>query len=179
VKTVAGLILASILALLFACGGDDDATDGPTDVQTPAGTKVDTPTPPPDGGDGGEAPEPIQPQLDEELTEIASDRFDATIEAGGSYAIDTVALAGEVSGDAGLSCESAPNFAFGFSWQVQDPYPADGAQLVWRISRESGPVDIASGPAGEQTVGCETLTAVNNGPTPITVAISYRAGVIQ
>ncbi|HUF54604.1 MAG TPA: hypothetical protein VMR52_12650 [Dehalococcoidia bacterium] len=170
---------AAFLLGLAACGGDDDDTNGPTDILTPVGTKVDTPTAAPDGGNGNAAPEPATPQLDEELTEIASDRFDAVVEPGATYLVDTIALAAEVSGDPGLNCETASNFAFGFTWQVQDPFPTDGVQLAWQLRRDSGPVEIANTPAGEQTVGCEVLTAVNSGPTPITVAIGYRAGVIR
>jgi hypothetical protein len=176
-KLLIALSLLGTLALAAACGGDDDDT-GPTSAVTPAGTKLDTPTPTIVDGGSGDVPEPSPPDLDEELTEIASDSFDTTIEAGASYTIDTVTLASEVSGDPSLSCDTSPNFAFDFTWQVQDPYPPDGVQLVWQLSRSSGNIDVANQPFGEQTVGCETLLAVNNGPTPITVAISYRAGVI-
>ena len=90
-----------------------------------------------------------------------------------------MATASVDSGDPDLSCETSPNFAFGFTWQVQDPYPPDGVQLSWQISRSDGDVEIANSTSGEQTVGCETLHAVNDGDSTITVAVSYRAGVIQ
>lgn len=175
---VALAAVATALVLTAACGGDDDDAS-PTDVFTPAGTKADTPTPAPNGSDGGEAPDPPSPQLDEELTEIAASTIVATIDAGGSYTIDTIATAQESSGDSTLSCETSPNFAFGFTWQVQDPYPPNGVQLSWQLDRDSGAIEIANGASGEQTVGCESLKALNGGQTAITVAVNYRVGVIE
>jgi hypothetical protein len=172
-----GIALLGTLFLTAACGGDDDESE-PTGAITPVGTKAETPTPAPDGGGGG-PPAPPSPQLDEELTEIAANLIVAVVEPGSDYAIDTIATAAADSGDASLSCDTSPNFAFGFTWQVQDPYPPDGVQLSWQLSRPDGAIDIANSTSGEQTVGCETLTAVNDGDTTLTVAVKYRAGVIQ
>jgi hypothetical protein len=178
-KTLLALLAASIAVALVACGGDDDEVDGPTTVLTPVGTKAETPTPAQDGGGGSPVTEPAHPELDEELTEVASDTLNLVIVAGGTYVLHTVETVAEASGDAGLTCDTAQNFAFGFSWQVVSPWPPDGVQLAWQITRDSGPVEIASGTAGEQTVGCDTLTAANSGLTPVTVVMKYRAGVIQ
>ncbi|MEX1195817.1 MAG: hypothetical protein WD904_03820 [Dehalococcoidia bacterium] len=166
------VLFAVALSGLAACGGDDDDTSGPTAVITPAGTKDETPTPAPDGG--GPAPSPADPQLDEDLQELTSGELEATIEPGGTYEIDPLAIT-ETAGGSAPPCE---NFAFDFTWQVTDPYPSDGVQLVWRFIRDEGDVDIANAPSGEQTIGCGLLRAVNNGGETITVAVRYRVGAI-
>jgi hypothetical protein len=103
--------------------------------------------------------------------EIGSDSFDETITAGDSWSIDT-----ETFADDGSLCT---NFAFDFTWQVQDPYPPDGVELIWQFTRAAGTVEVASGPAGEQSVGCGVLEALNRGAGAITVAIRYRIGAIE
>ncbi len=168
------VILAGVsaaLALAAACGGDDDETT-PTDtpgVLTPVGTKDATPTPLDTGG--VVPPTPADPTLDEELREIASGSFDETIAAGDSWSIDTAAFAED-----GSLCT---NFAFDYTWQVQDPFPPDGVDLIWQFTRAAGTVEVASGPAGEQSVGCGVLEALNRGAGTITVAIRYRVGAIE
>lgn len=166
------VLFAVVLSSLgLACSGDDDAS-GPTAVITPAGTKDETPTPAPNGG--GPAPSPADPQLDEDLQELTSGELEATVEPGGTYEIDPLAITETAVG----STPPCENFAFDFTWQVTDPYPPDDVQLVWRFIRDEGDVDIANAPAGEQTIGCGLLDAVNNGRTAITVAVRYRVGAI-
>ena len=163
--------VSAALALAAACGGDDDATT-PTDTPgalTPVGTKDATATPLATGG--AVPPTPADPTLDEELREIASGSFDETIAAGDAWSIDTAAFAEDVS--------LCTNFAFDYAWQVQDPFPPDGVDLIWRFTRAAGTVEVASGPAGEQSVGCGLLEALNRGAGPITVAIRYRVGAIE
>jgi hypothetical protein len=171
---VRGLLAVTAVAALAiaACGGDDDEIT-PTDIFTPAGTKADTPTPAASGVGG--APAPADPQMDDELTEIASGELDHAIGPGESAAViplDTVA-------DLGSSCDAFPNFAFSFSWQVTDPFPPDGVQISWHLDRDSGSVRIADGPAGEQTVGCEPLSLINDGDAAASVSIRYRVGALQ
>lgn len=160
--------VSAALALAAACGGDSETT--PTDTPgglTPVGTKDATPTllPTVTG-----APTPVDPTLDEELTEIASGNFDETIAAGSSWSIDTAAIAGDAP---------CTNFAFDFTWQLQDPFPPDGVDLVWQFTREAGTVEVANGPDGEQSVGCGVLEALNRGAGTIALAIIYRAGAIE
>ncbi len=167
------VVLASVsvaLALAAACGGDDQTT--PTDAPgglTPVGTKDATPTPLDTGG--VVAPSPLDPTLDEELTEIASGSFDETIAAGDSWSIDTETFADDES--------LCTNFSFDFTWQVQDPYPPGGVNLIWQFTRAAGTVEVATGPAGEQSVGCGVLEVLNRGAGTITVAIRYRVGAIS
>ncbi len=166
---LAGVSVA--LALAAACGGGDDERT-PTDTPgalTPVGTKDATPTPLATGG--VVPPAPADPTLDEELTEIASGSFDETIAGGDSWSIDTEAFAED-----GSLCT---NFAFDFTWQVQDPFPPDGVDLIWQFTRAAGTVEVANGPAGEQSVGCGVLEALNRGAGTITVAIRYRVGAIE
>ena len=163
--------VSAALALAAACGGDDDETT-PTDtpgVLTPVGTKDATPTPLATGG--VVPPTPADPTLDEELREITSGSFDETIAAGDSWSIDT-----ETFAEDGSLCT---NFAFDYTWQVQDPFPPDGVDLIWQFTRAAGTVEVASGPGGEQSVGCGLLEALNHGAGPITVAIRYRVGAID
>lgn len=166
-------LAALALALAAACGDDNGGT--PTDTPgglTPAGTKEQTPSPTSSGVAG--PPEPADPTLDEQLTEIDAGSFEETIAAGGTWSVDTLALAEERTGGA----PSCTNFAFDFTWQVQEPHPPDGVDLVWQFTREAGTVEVAGGPAGDQSVGCGLLEAVNRGPGPVTVAIRYRTGAI-
>lgn len=171
------LALAALLgvALFVACGGDDAADTQPTEVITAAGTKDATETPAPADGSGGVAPEPSDPQLDEQLQEITAGELDAVVEPGGRYEIDPLAITETAVG----SAPACANFAFDFTWQVQDPFPPDGVQLVWEFTRMGGTVEVASGPAGEQSIGCGLLEAVNHGPAAIAVAVRYRVGAIQ
>jgi hypothetical protein len=164
----------AMLALAAACGDDDAAA--PTDTLgglTPAGTKEATPTPlAPDGADPPAGPPvPADPTLDEELAEIASGSFDETIAAGDSWSIDTAAFAEDES--------LCTNFAFDYTWQVQDPFPPAGVDLIWQFTRAAGTVEVAAGAAGEQSVGCGLLEALNRGDGEIVVAIRYRVGAIQ
>jgi hypothetical protein len=168
------LLLASVLALsLVACGGDDD-TDQDLPNTTPIGTKDLTPAPSGTAapGDGGAAPEPIDPQIDEELTETARGELEAVIEPAAAYEIDPEALAAEAG-----NAPSCDNFQFDFSWQVTDPFPG-GEALRWQMSREGAEVEIASGASGNQAIGCNQLSAVNNGDATITVSIKYAIGGI-
>jgi len=168
-------VLAGVLAMLplvVACGDDDTAA--PTDAAgglTPVGTKDATPTPLATDGASAGPPAPADPTLDEELAEIASGSFDETITAGDSWSIDTAAFAEDES--------LCTNFAFDFTWQVQDPFPPAGVDLIWQFTREAGTVEVAGGPAGEQSVGCGVLEALNRGDGEIVVAIRYRVGAIQ
>lgn len=174
------LVLSGVfvaLALAAACGSDDDAAT-PTDTLgglTPVGTKDATPTPSSITGPGSGAPAPADPTLDEELTEITSGSLLETLPPGTVFEIDPLGIAGTDTGQT-PSCD---NFAFDFTWQVQSPYPPDGVDLVWRFIRDGEVIEVATGPAGEQTIGCGLLEAENRGSTGITVAIRYRIGAIE
>jgi len=164
----------AMLALAVACGDDDAAA--PADTAgglTPVGTKEATPTPlAPDSADPPAGPPaPAEPTLDEELAEIASGSFEETIAAGDSWSVDTAAFAEDES--------LCANFAFDFTWQVQDPFPPAGVDLIWQFTRAAGTVEVAGGPAGEQSVGCGLLEALNRGDGEIVMAIRYRVGAIQ
>lgn len=163
---LAGVLLAFVVAA--ACGGDDEqAATGTQGGLTPVGTKDATPIP---SATVAVPPTPLDPTLDEELTEIDAGSFDETIAPGGSWSIDTAAVA------LGGPCT---NFALDFTWQVQDPYPPAGVDLVWQFTREAGTVEVASGPAGEQSVGCGLLELLNRGDSPVALSILYRAGAIE
>jgi hypothetical protein len=162
----------TMLALAAACGDDDEAA--PTDAAgalTPVGTKDATPTPLDTEGASAGPPAPADPTLDEELAEIASGSFDETIAAGDSWSIDTAAFAENES--------LCTNFAFDFTWQVQDPFPPAGVDLIWQFTRAAGTVEVAAGAAGAQSVGCGLLEALNRDDGQIVVAIRYRVGAIQ
>jgi hypothetical protein len=158
---------------VVACGDDDEAEEDITDI-TPVGTKDATPTPAATDSGAGGPPAPAEPSLDEELTEISRGDLEATIGPGGSYAIDPEALAAEAGAE-----DVCSNFQFDFSWQVTEPYPPDGTALSWKYEGGSGQVQVASGPAGNQAVGCGLISAVNEGPGPITVAVKYAMGALQ
>ena len=166
---VAGLFLTlATLTVCVACGG---GSSGPTAVVSPIGTKAGTPTPTPvatvaPGGNG--APDPITPTLDEALTEIASGDLTADVQPGQTYNIDPQSLV--------TSPPSCTNFEFDFTWQVSDPYPPDGVDLKWQIQRNGAGVKIAEAASGEQSVGCDSLQALNAGSAPISVAIKYKIG---
>lgn len=161
------LAAAVTLALILACGGDDDDGGGEVVDVTPVGTKDATPEPVPVDPETG-IPEPVEPELDEELTEIARGELEAVIDPGGSYEIDPEALAA----DAGAS-DPCANFQFDFSWQITDPYPPEGTALVWKFANDTSEFEVASGPAGNQSVGCGLLRAENGAAATITVAIKY------
>jgi hypothetical protein len=174
VKWPASAAVALVLLTAACGGGDDDA--GPTDVFTPAGTKEETPTPAPaDGSNGGVAPAPSDPQLDEQLTEITAGELEAVVDPGSRYTIDGLQITQDAVGEA----PPCANFAFDFTWQVQEPFPPDNVQIAWTFERMGGTVEIGQGPAGEQQVGCGVLYLDNNGSETVRVAIRYRVGAIQ
>ena len=173
---VATLLLAllAVSVLLAACGGDD--TKATPDAATPAGTKESTETPVntgPAGGGDATAPPPAEPQLDEQLTEVARGDLQIDIPIAGTYNIDPQTLAAQ-TGDV-PSCD---NFQFDFTWQVTDPYPPDASSLEWDLLRDTGNVTLSHDPNNEQSVGCASLQAVNQGAAPLTVAIKYAIGGI-
>lgn len=171
-KCVLTASLVFVLLALAACGGDDSGPDNTLGAITPVGTKVPTDQAS-DGAatSGSEAPSPVMPELDEELTLFLDGQIFADILPGDSYEVDPVALGEQVG-----TPPSCDNFQFDFSWQVTNPYPPDGVAFKWQLRRDDGLVDIASGPAGNQAIGCGTLVAVNEGATPITVAVRYLIG---
>jgi hypothetical protein len=166
---IAGLLLTlAALAAGVACGG---GSSGPTAVVSPIGTKAGTPTPTPTAtvapiGNG--APLPIEPTLNEALTETASGDLTADVQPGQTYSVDPQSL---VTGS-----PSCTNFEFDFTWQVTDPYPPDGVDLQWQIQRNGAGVKIAEATSGEQSIGCDPLQALNAGSAPISVAIKYKIG---
>jgi len=177
VKWLAVAGVAAALALAVACGGDDDGAT-PTDTPgglTPVGTKDATPTPSSITGPDLGAPAPADPTLDEELTEITSGSLLEGIPPGIVIQLDPLGITG-VETERTPPCD---NFAFDFTWQVQTPYPPDGVDLVWRFIRDGEAIEVATGPAGEQAIGCGLLEAENRGAELITVAIRYRIGAIE
>lgn len=165
---------AAALALASACGGGDETTPtGTAGVLTPVGTKDSTPTPL--TSDGAGPPAPADPTLDEELTELSSGSLQEAIAPGTVIQLDPLGITGVDTG----STPPCDNFAFDFTWQVQNPYPPDGVNLVWQFIRDGDAIEVAASPAGEQTVGCGLLEAENRGPTLVTVAIRYRIGAIE
>jgi hypothetical protein len=118
------------------------------------------------GGNG--APDPATPTLDEALREIASGDLSADVQPGQMYNIDPQSLV--------TNPPACTNFQFDFTWQVSDPYPANGVDLQWQIQRNGAAVKIAEATSGEQSIGCYSLQAVNAGSAPISVAIKYKIG---
>jgi hypothetical protein len=165
---VAGLLVALAVVALYACGGGDSA---PTIAVSPVGTKATTPTPTPEdtGSQTSDVPTPAEPTLDEALVEFASGDHTAVLEPGGVDHIDPRTL---VPG----TPPACTNFEFDFSWQVVDPYPPDGVDLLWQIDRGSDQVMISTDTSGEQSVGCDDVQVVNNGTSPVSVAIKYKIG---
>jgi hypothetical protein len=169
--------VSAALALAAACGGDDDETT-PTDTPgalTPVGTKDATPTRSSITGPGSGAPAPADPTLDEELTEITFGSLMEAIPPGTVIQLDPLGIAGVATG----RTPPCDNFAFDFTWQVQNPYPPDGVDLVWQFIRDGDAIEVAAGPSGEQAIGCGLLEAENRGAKLITVAIRYRVGAIE
>ena len=166
---IVGLLLTlAAIAVCVACGG---GSSSPTAVVSPIGTKAGTPTHTPEAtvtpaGNGAAAP--IEPTLDEALTEIASGDLTADVQPGQTYNIDPQSLV--------TNPPSCTNFQFDFTWQVTGPYPPDNVDLQWQIRRNGAGVKIAGATSGEQSVGCDSLQALNAGSVPISVAIKYKIG---
>jgi hypothetical protein len=171
VTTRLALAFAALLSLAaVACSGDDDSAEETLGAVSPVGTKdPEATTAAPAPGDG--PPAPAEPELDEQLTEVARGELTADIEPGGAYQMDPLVLAQETG-----QAPDCGNLQFDFSWQVVDPYPPDGVALSWQFTRPEGTVEVANGPAGNQAVGCGTLAPTNEGSAPISVAIKYAIG---
>jgi len=172
VRRVLAVVVTLACLAVAACGDDDSGPSSTLGAITPVGTKEPTEQAS-DGAasPGSEAPSPVQPELDEELTLFLDGLIATDILPGDSYEVDPVALGQQVG-----TPPSCDNFQFDFSWQVTDPYPPDGVAFKWQLVRDGGPVDIASAPAGNQAIGCGVLLGVNEGATPITIAVHYLIG---
>jgi hypothetical protein len=162
-----------ILLILAACGGDDDDGTGDAADVTPVGTKEATPVSATPADGNTTAPPPAEPELDEELSEVTRGQLQAVIDPGGVYEVDPESIALNAG-----ATDPCANFQFDFSWQISDPYPADGTALVWLFDSQGGQVEVASGPAGNQAVGCGLLTARNDGAEAVVVDIKYAVGVL-
>lgn len=165
-------IAAAFLTLAFAiaCGGDDT----PSGTISPIGTKSGGPTAdatevPTDAANP--APDPVEPELDEALTLIATGDARAELGPGEIYPFEP-----EVIAQTAGATPSCDNFQFGFTWQVQEPYPPDNVTMQWNIEREGADVKVAEGVSGEQSVGCDTIDLINTSADSITVAVKYKIG---
>jgi len=182
--------LASVALTFAACGDDDDATDGsPTPSasgsSSPAATGADeTPGASPDETDGEGAtvtpvptasgPTPLAPTLDAGVAQIGEGTINFTLPPNGQVPIDGLGLI-----QAGKETPPCAAFVFAFSWQITEPYPAEGNQVAWKITRQDTTEDVASGADGKATVGCGLLTVINTGPDEVTIAVHYVQGAIQ
>lgn len=168
------LLIAAVAATMLLAGCADEASAPTPDAATAAGTKQPGDT---TGADQTAGPLVTafalpDPQLDEQLTEVArGDLGEVEIPVGGVYYIDPETLAAQ-AGDV-PSCD---NFQFAFVWQIVNPYPPDGALLEWELQRDGGNVTLSRDAAGEQSVGCDSLQAVNQGDVTISLAIKYAIG---
>lgn len=169
IRAFFAIVVFSTVALTIACGDDDK----PSATVAPIGTKSGSPTDTPEAAptDSGAIPDPAEPTLDEELTFITSGDVTADIAPGETYSFDPQTIAADVGST--FSCD---NLQFGFTWQVQDPYPPDGVTLQWQIERNGAPVKVAEGPSGEQSVGCDIVEVLNSGPDSVVVAVKYKLG---
>lgn len=161
-----------LTALALACGGGDDGateeveetaspTQQPTEAQTqtPEPTATVEPTP--------SAPSPQAPPVDQAT--YGDGRLSFELAPGGSYDLKTNEL--EASHTA-LPCA---DLLFVFGWQVSNPYPADGYNVLWRVTQEERHVDLdPAEPDGQgAAAGCGQLEAINQGDSPMTVAVHY------
>jgi hypothetical protein len=169
IRTALAFVALSTVALTIACGGDSK----PTATVGPIGTKSAAPTVSAEATPvgNGEAPAPAEPTLDEALQLITTGDTTTDLGPGEILPFDPTALA-DVTG-ATYKCD---NFQFDFTWQVQAPYPPDNVSFRWQIERQGADVKVAEGPSGEQSVGCDTINAINTGTDTITVAIKYKIG---
>ena len=113
------------------------------------------------------------PQLDEQLTEVARGDLDVEIAVGGVYYIDPQTLASQAG-----AVPACDNFQFDFTWQVTDPFPPTGVAFQWELQRSGGNVALSHDPSGEQSVGCDSIQAVNKGDVSVSLAVKYAIGGI-
>ncbi len=185
----AGLIIALMLALtVVGCGGGGEDTPTPTATRTatvtPSATETAsvaatapaapspvpsaTPAPVPTAEEAPHAP-PIE--LDPGVEERREEVTELTFLAGATVGLEPVQLAG-------ADFPSCATFVFAFSWQVREPYPADGVILrVFRTRMENKEL-LAEATSGSATVGCSFIEFVNASYVPITVELRYVVGAI-
>lgn len=158
-RIAASLLTLIAVGLFIACGGDDDSSD-PSASASPTTTAVATPPPLAD------------PQLPSGLREVArGDLGEIEVPVGGVYYIDPRTLAAR--GTIAPPCEG---FVFAFSWQLNDPYPPEEESFEWQVQRDGGNASLSTDEGGQESVGCESLQAVNKGEEPLTVEVRYVIG---
>lgn len=79
---------------------------------------------------------------------------------------------------AGDDFRSCGDFVFFFTWQVLEPFPADGVNLRFFSTTTKPRELLADSAAGGSAVGCSFLELVNNSYVPISVELRYVIGAV-
>jgi hypothetical protein len=74
----------------------------------------------------------------------------------------------------GLTPPACADFVLAFTWQVRFPQPAGDAKVHFTGQRMGGTFEVGEpGAAGESTVGCALLQAINEGAQPLVVELRF------
>jgi hypothetical protein len=163
--------LALLLFAASACGGGDSGKASPGVNPSAVGTQAPT-SGVPGSTAAPEAPPPAEPKLADSLRKIGAGEFTRTIDTSQTYGFDPLSL----PLDPGEDTPPCSSLGVTLTWQVIEPYPAEGVNLTWQLSRMGGPIAIARGPAGSTVVGCGLVELLNSSLTPITVHVRYAIG---
>ncbi|HXH20727.1 MAG TPA: hypothetical protein VNN10_01770 [Dehalococcoidia bacterium] len=110
------------------------------------------------------------PDLDAGLRGLASGTLDLPLAAGETRDLDPVNMALNL----GLTPPACADFVLAFTWQVRFPQPVTDARIHFVGERMGGTFEVGGpGPAGEATVGCALLRAINEGPVAVVVQMRF------
>jgi hypothetical protein len=115
-------------------------------------------------------PRASEPQLDSGLRSLGSGVLDLALDPGQARDLDPINLALNL----GLTPPACADFVLAFTWQVRFPQPAGDARVHFTGQRMGGTFEVGGpGAAGESTVGCALLQAVNEGSQPLVVELRF------
>lgn len=150
----------------FACSSDSSGGDS-----DPVFTRA-IPTPPV----SAEAPTPAPPGLDARLRELGSGTTNIRVLPRSYHEFDTLLYAR----DRGIQTPPCASFVMAFTWEIVEPYPPAGLEVVITGSRMGGTTNLGRGASGESAVGCAEMRIANSSTNEITVTLRYTfAAVIE
>jgi hypothetical protein len=180
IRQVMPVLLLTVMAIAAACNDGDagpQVTVQPGAESTPtltstAPTATPSPTPTPESAlspTAQEAPAAPVPTVDPSLEVLTIGEMNVTLGPGDSYPFDPLQL----GIDQGVEVPPCAAFTFLFGWQVQDPYPPEGVDIIFQWTRMGGAEEIGRGVSGETSVGCGSIEMTNDGAVTATVQIRY------
>ena len=121
-------------------------------------------------GPPGGRPAAAAPALDSRLRSLGAGIIELPLDPGQVRDLDPINMALNL----GLTPPPCADFVMVFTWQVRTPEPAGAASVRFSGERMGGVFDVGTpGAAGEASIGCALLEAINDGTAPVVVEMRF------